>query len=601
MRMTLAVILALGCGETDGQVKIQRAGGWYESAYVEWENSDLYESYNVYYRKADGEYAQIANKISGGDETSEAARMGIVRDYKSYGRADLIGVAAGEYQFRVVPVADGKEVEKDAEETETVDVVAHDRSGFAHQGMTEGIGAYNNDGTLKENAKVIYVTGDNAKSVTSDVTTSSKGGTTTAKGLQDIIYYYQKGYDTTPLAIRIIGTIESGEMDRFDSSAEGLQIKGRTDYSTLNITLEGVGEDATIRGFGILCRNANSVEFRNFAIMSCMDDALSIDTKNSHIWAHNLDFYYGQPGSAKDQAKGDGTFDVKGKSTYITLSYCHFVDNGKSSLGGMKSETTDSYLTYHHNWFDHSDSRHPRIRTMSFHIYNNYYDGNSKYGVGMTYGGSAFVERNYFRGCKYPMLISMQGTDAMGDGTFSGENGGVIKSMGNSINGAKRYVAYTAANASTYDWDAYEVETAGERVPEEVTCKQGGTSYNNFDTDGALTYRYKADDAEEVPEIVTGAMGAGRMNHGDFSWKFDNAKEDSNDAVIAGLNDAIKEYQSAFSGFYGETANPIKAPELTDEEMNAGRDNTAYDLSGRRVGDNSRGIVVKNGKKSVRK
>ena len=84
-----------------------------------------------------------------------------------------------------------------------------------------------------------------------------------------------------------------------------------------------------------------------------------------------MDFFYGGTGSASDQAKGDGTVDIKGKSSEITVSYNHFWDSGKSSLGGMKSETTSCKLTYHHNWFDHSDSRHPRIRTMSFHIYNN--------------------------------------------------------------------------------------------------------------------------------------------------------------------------------------------------------------------------------------
>lgn len=105
----------------------------------------------------------------------------------------------------------------------------------------------------------------------------------------------------------------------------------------------------------------------------------------------------------------------------ITVSYNHFYDCGKTSLGGMKSETTDCWMTYHHNWFDHSDSRHPRIRTAFYHVYNNYFDGVSKYGVGVTTGGSSFVEANYFRNCKYPMLISKQGTDAEGDGTFSGE------------------------------------------------------------------------------------------------------------------------------------------------------------------------------------
>jgi pectate lyase len=44
-------------------------------------------------------------------------------------------------------------------------------------------------------------------------------------------------------------------------------------------------------------------------------------------------------------------------------------------------------------------------------------------------GSSVFVEGNYFRNCKYPILTSKQGTDiASGSaGTFSNENGGVVK------------------------------------------------------------------------------------------------------------------------------------------------------------------------------
>ena len=138
-----------------------------------------------------------------------------------------------------------------------------------------------------------------------------------------------------------------------------------------------------------------------------------------------------------DQVKGDGALDTK-KSTYITHSYNHFWDSGKCNLQGMKDETTDNKITYHHNWYDHSDSRHPRIRTCTVHIYNNYFDGNAKYGVGVTMGASAFVENNYFRSTAKmkPMLSSGQGTDAQGEGTFSGEAGGIIKAFGNFFDGS---------------------------------------------------------------------------------------------------------------------------------------------------------------------
>ena len=63
--------------------------------------------------------------------------------------------------------------------------------------------------------------------------------------------------------MRVLGLIKNGDTDTFGSSSEGIQIKGKKADSEMNITIEGIGEDATIYGFGFLVRNAKSVEFRN--------------------------------------------------------------------------------------------------------------------------------------------------------------------------------------------------------------------------------------------------------------------------------------------------------------------------------------------------
>lgn len=518
-------------------VNITGNGGWFESAYVTWQKTDGLQ-YNVYVSPAS------ANQWTKLDDE-------LVREYPDYGRADALGLKAGSYQLRVVPVSNGSELTADAATTPAIEVRAHDRSGFAHVGMPGGIGAYKNDGTLKAGAKVLYVWADNAKTVTHDVVTSSKGAKTTGKGLQDIVYLYQKGYDTTPLAIRIIGTIKAGDMDRFDSSAEGLQVKGDGAYSEMPITIEGVGNDAAIWGFGILVHGCHSTEFRNFAIMYCLDDALSLDTDNSNCWIHNMDFFYGKPGSDKDQVKGDGTVDIKKRSKNITVSYNHFYDSGKCSLGGMKSETTDYWMSYHHNWFDHSDSRHPRIRTAFYHVYNNYFDGVSKYGVGVTMGGSAFVEANDFRNTKYPMLISKQGTDAEGAGTFSGEAGGVIKAYNNKIEGARKLQYWSSSVDASGQWDAVLVNSRDEAVSAKALT--GATPYNSAADQAARTtyIENRIDDPANVRAIVKGDFGAGRMQHGDFQWTFNNAVQDANYGVIEELKSAIVNYKSTLIGFFG--------------------------------------------------
>lgn len=474
-----------------GVIQITEAKGWQESAYLKWAPFEGASSYNVYV-----------------DDKKIDAQL--VRQYASYYRADVLGLKEGTYSVKVVPVnADGKEI-AGANTASNLVVKSYNREGFAHF-KYDGVGAYNNDGTLKAGAKVLYITAKTAKTVSTTVNT---GKQETITGLQSIIDAYSKGKDKTPIAFRIIGKVNLSDLDHISSSAEGLQIKG----AMMNMTFEGVGDDATVYGFGFLLREAESVEFRNFAIMRCLDDAMSLDTDNSHVWIHNMDLFYGKKGSAADQAKGDGTVDIKGDSKYVTVAYNRFWDNGKASMCGMKSETGENWITYHHNWFDHSDSRMARVRTMSVHMYNNYYQHCDVYGIGATSGSSIFMESNYFDAVKRPIMSSLQGTDAMGDGTFSGEKGGLIKAYGNVFANKPANFSYVPYAENNTSFDAYEVSNPSEQVPASVKTLVGGTSYDNFDTNSSLMYAYAADKAEDVPSIVEGFYGAGRLNHGDIDF-----------------------------------------------------------------------------------
>ena len=474
-----------------GVIQITEAKGWQESAYLKWAPFEGASSYNVYV-----------------DDKKIDAQL--IRQYASYYRADVLGLKAGTYSVKVVPVnAEGTEI-TGANTASNLVVKSYNREGFAHFKYA-GVGAYNNDGTLKAGAKVLYITAKTAKTVSTTVDT---GKPETITGLQAIIDAYSKGKDKTPIAFRIIGKVSLSDLDHISSSAEGLQIKG----ATMNMTFEGVGDDATVYGFGFLLREAESVEFRNFAIMRCLDDAMSLDTNNSHVWVHNMDLFYGKKGGAADQAKGDGTVDIKGDSKYVTVAYNRFWDNGKASMCGMKSETGENWITYHHNWFDHSDSRMARVRTMSVHMYNNYYQHCDVYGIGATSGSSVFMESNYFDAVKRPIMSSLQGTDAMGDGTFSGEKGGLIKAYGNVFANKPDNFSYIPYSENNTSFDAYEVSDPSEQVPTSVKTLVGGTSYNNFDTNSSLMYAYAADKAADVPAIVEGFYGAGRLNHGDIDF-----------------------------------------------------------------------------------
>ena len=345
----------------------------------------------------------------------------------------------------------------------------------------------------------------------------------------------------------------------------------------MNITIEGIGEDACVNGFGFLLRNSGNVEIRNIGLLNFLDDGISMDTANTNLWIHDNDLFYGGVGSDADQAKGDGSTDLKGDSKHLTISYNHYYDSGKCVLCGMKSESGPNYISFHHNWFDHSDSRHPRIRTMSVHVYNNYYDGNSKYGIGMTYGGSAFSENNVFRNCKHPYLISMQGTDALGDGTFSSENGGVIKCYNDMITGGQSIIY--ASETNTNDFDAYKATTRDEVVPSTYVAKQGGTSYNNFDTNVDLGVTLEQiTPTDQVVNVVE--QYAGRLNGGDIKFEFNDSVDDSS----YDINTELKKIVTTYTNIY-----LVESLGIVDE--NSGSSGTGNENSGS-SGESQEGTTI---------
>ena len=546
--MKISSMLFLGLGLMTGayaEISLMAAGGWLESAYAQWAD-DGSDGYNVYY--------------SGAGKTDVKVDAQLVRKYGSTWRVDVPGLKTGDYTLKVAGVKGGKEAA--VATTKTLSVKAHDRAGFAFSN-NHVPGAYKADGTLKDGAVVIYITESTKNSVKLDVTTDNKGGTTSCTGFQAILAAVKKGFEKRPLDFRLVGNITDP-----DSTDKGDILVDMDKKKGVSVTIEGIGPDATANGWGIRIKNAQDVEVRNLGIMNVDSDEgdnIGLQQDNSYVWVHNCDFFYGDAGSDKDQVKGDGALDCK-KSTYITFSYNHFWDNGKSNLLGLKENTADGlYITYHHNWYDHSDSRHPRVRFYSAHVYNNYYDGNAKYGAGSTLGSSVFMEANYFRNCKYPMLTSMQGSDVYAggakrdpanNGTFSKEAGGTIKAYGNYMEGSYTFIPYgaalykvkgaetTAASqgiSTSVDFDAYVVDGRDTKVPSTVKSYDGENTYNNFDTDKSVMYSYKADDAATAKANVMAY--AGRVQGGNFKWSFENSKDDAASEVNQALKDALVAYK----------------------------------------------------------
>ena len=601
-------LLTFSAIQSSAAVTINKAGGWLETAWVEWTNLSGAQSYNVYVSEAN---ADSWTKLD----------YELVRNYGTYGRADALGLKAGNYQLKVVPVSsDGKEMTDEASTTEGLEVRAHNRQGFAHykrpdSGVYEGVGAYKNDGTLKDDAIVLYVTSKNAKSMTVKWVRYEGKAPVEWTGLQGIVEGYRKclygGGLKRPLCIRIIGTIKESDTDNL-SSGQGLHIKTESSNdnpprSEMPLTIEGVGNDATIYGFGMQISNCVGIEIRNLGIILCKDDGIEVSSDNSHIWIHNMDLFYGQTGGESDKVKGDGAIDTK-RSRYCTISANHFFDCGKCCLVDASKTKEDNHadsLTYCENWFDHADQRLPRLRHgNAFHVYNNYYDGNGLYGVGLASASCAFVENNWFRNCKYPIVSSAQGSDlwhvaelkkqgTKSKGVMSGEAGGVCKAYNNHIEGATSY--FNQNTKTTYGLDAYEVSAREDEVPSDIKATSGGSTYSNFDTSEDF-YDCTPLATDDVVSHVTGQYGAGRCQKGDFSWEFDNATEDANCELIPELKSALQAYKSSFVGFYSQTT-AINNVATSADNNNA---NTFVTPAGQRVSSSYKGLLVSGNKKIIR-
>jgi pectate lyase len=121
-------------------------------------------------------------------------------------------------------------------------------------------------------------------------------------------------------------------------------------------------------------------------------------------------------------------------------------------------------VTYHHNWFDASTQRHPRVRFGNpVHVFNNYYNNNSGYGVASTEGAGVLVEANSFENVEDPFHL---GEGSSGPGTLVARNNLLVGSGAGQTGGSV----------------------------------------------ASIPYSYNPDPAANVKSIVTANAGAGRIN-----------------------------------------------------------------------------------------
>ncbi|MGI5145048.1 pectate lyase family protein [Plantactinospora sp. CA-294935] len=225
-------------------------------------------------------------------------------------------------------------------------------------------------------------------------TTGGAGGptvtVTTAAALED--YAGRPG----PYIIRISGRIPLDDMVTV----------------VANKSILGVGSTAEITGGGLqmgsTTRPGNNVIIRNIRFTGAEDDSISVTNKAHHVWIDHNDLSDGY----------DGLLDIKRESDYVTVSWNRFHNHSKSSLVGHSDTYTADVgklrVTYHHNFFDGTDQRHPRVRFADpVHVFNNYYRNNALYGIASTEDAGLMVEGNYFENVAHPIYV---GYDKSGPG-----------------------------------------------------------------------------------------------------------------------------------------------------------------------------------------
>ncbi|HYN97878.1 MAG TPA: pectate lyase [Pilimelia sp.] len=247
-----------------------------------------------------------------------------------------------------------------------------------------------------------------------------------------------------------------------------IRVAGRITFDDMitvvaNKSILGVGSTAEISGGGLqmgsTTRPGNNVIVRNIRFTNASDDSISVTNRAHHVWIDHNDF----------SAGFDGLLDIKRESDYVTVSWNHFHQHSKSALVGHNDSYTADIgklrVTYHHNFFDGTDQRHPRVRFAEpVHVFNNYYLNNRLYGVASTENAGVLVEGNYFENVAHPIYV---GYEKSGPGR-------VVERNNRYVNSGTPQTAGTVVEPRTY-------------------------------------YSYQVDSPDTVPATVRAGVGVGRI------------------------------------------------------------------------------------------
>ncbi|MDR7273536.1 pectate lyase family protein [Catenuloplanes atrovinosus] len=224
------------------------------------------------------------------------------------------------------------------------------------------------------------------------------------------------------------------------SSAAVINVSGTITISGMqkvasNKTIRGVGANATITGGGLNIANARNVIIQNLNFRNASDDSINVQY-STNVWLDHLDMAEGY----------DGLLDIKRSSDFITVSYVHSHDHDKNMLLGHSDDNAGEdtgrlRVTYHHNWFDGTNQRNPRVRFGNpVHVFNNYYSNVGSYGVASTENAGVLVECNYFENVEDPYHLGEGSSD---EGSLVARNNHMVNSGSGQTGGSVASIPYS--------------------------------------------------------------------------------------------------------------------------------------------------------------
>jgi pectate lyase len=194
------------------------------------------------------------------------------------------------------------------------------------------------------------------------------------------------------------------------SAATIVQVSGTITLSSdvnvaSNKTIIGLGSTARITGAGLNISGVHNVIVRNIAFANASVNSITVTEQAHHVWIDHNSF----------TNAADTLIDIKRQANWVTVSWNVFTNTLETILEGHSDTFTQDIgflkVTYHHNWFNGTTERHPRVRFSDpTHVFNNYYLNIGTYGVATTMNAGVLVENDFFNHVPQPTITDISGS-----------------------------------------------------------------------------------------------------------------------------------------------------------------------------------------------